>query len=621
MTNFIKAGVRELSIPAHAQTVLKTITIALQPFVPFTQQYTMEVSKGIGGKAAGPLDEGNFNIAPVESKRGDPDWKRILGDYQAREPGGTIKDMIENTPHVDHLLPPLAKRLTELLEQLPKFSQPPRYSTKSVYGEILGEMPLGLVRDIFNTAGENVPGSSVKKTHQKILSKTLKGFGSQAMDFARSDETEPLFQLLGTMFGKSFVQGSVAIEVTDSKFKKEISTGLEGIKDPEKAWAQMQKTIENKYGQINKAFEMMYKALDKKDKGSFDSILKGFYGTEKSGLNKAVLNARDANVNVGVINLLNQFVDRFGRLNAVNVAEGKDIAEAYNYLLPLGDTGHMVGLKLGPEWSTEGYPQMKVLQKHFIKVGGDARLLDLYRAFEQKKLTSISIFTDDYEKKLKVLAANDKINSATKAQFINMAMAAVIDGGVLDVDTSVDMWKPKHGDKLGKPTGAMKFTSSEIAALLAPQFQALKDDPAAGGAVADAWKKIYKLANTASELWKKKVTADQIDYNYLGTQTKGNQGVWTASGRNWPDNVADPTGYNVGMVPLTLSQAGPTERITTKNVGWVDPTKSQKDAGKQWTIETKEQEDRRRGKFIGDRQRKGIDLGKFNAEEFPTFIA
>ena len=113
MANFIKAGVRELSIPAHAQTVLKTITIALQPFVPFTQQYTMEVSKS----KMGPMDEGNFNIQPKEQRGGDPAWKDILGKYQGRT-GTTVEDMVENTPQIDHLLPPLAKRLTELLEEL-----------------------------------------------------------------------------------------------------------------------------------------------------------------------------------------------------------------------------------------------------------------------------------------------------------------------------------------------------------------------------------------------------------------------------------------------------------------------------------------------------------------------
>ena len=149
----------------------------------------------------------------------------------------------------------------------------------------------------------------------------------------------------------------------------------------------MEKTIEEKYNKINVAFKNMYEALQPTDKGDFEKILHAFYQSRTNSLDKAILNARTANIGTGLEPLLNQFVDRFARLNVVSVAEG-GVPKAYNYLLPLGDTGFMVGLKLGPDW-TKGYPQMDVLEKHIVKVGGDAALLDLFRAYEQKKMGSM----------------------------------------------------------------------------------------------------------------------------------------------------------------------------------------------------------------------------------------
>lgn len=525
--------------PNYIQEVTKTITLALAPYVPFSQRYTMELQQHSGGK----ISEGFFNIVPTEMGY-DATWNNVVESYLSRN-DMTPEDMGDEAPNLDHLLNPMAAKLSKLLDSMPERARSyQREMDGTVFGELVGEYSMKALRDVMLRGNEEI-GNIPKDINQEILNSSSKGLSREGIDLVRDADSEPFFSAIKKLFDLQHMDSIAAAEVTDSKFKKEISGGLEKGMSPEAAIAQMDKNTERVYGKINKKIKEIAKDLPEgQSKLEILTAVHGGIGSMYKGLGK-------------------QFADRMYRLE-LQQALNPDL-DKYLYVLPLGDTGYIASITLGAVWDGD-VPQLTVFEKEYAMGGqADQLFIMLGMGVERELALTESIFDETTIQGILVAAANDVTLSKTKEDLVDWAYAAIVDN-ILDPTAHVDMWKPKYGDEQGKPVGATRFTSSEMAEMLAAQFRAFKGDSQnAASAFSEEWKKIFAESNKATGLWKDNVTKNQVDFDYRAGITE-NQGVWSENTNNTWTPVKDPTeGINVSMAPAIFSQAGRSvARFSTK---------------------------------------------------------
>ena len=554
--------------PTYIQEVVRTLTLAVAPYVPFSQRYTMELAKHSGGDET----DGFFNIEPQSMSR-DSVWMDTVADYFARNNLDENK-MGDMAPNVDHLLTPMAQKLSNLLDTMPESNiNWARDFENAVYGELIELHTQKSITEMLDKAAVPLGESSVDMNVDAMMGR-YPGLG-QTFDIARTEETEPTFTLLKQFFGEQVGDNVVAAEITDSKLKKEISRRLKGVTDPEEAARLMEEDIQKRFDVINKYFRDIWATLDGTTQ---DNLL---YLAKKASIDKKA----GAFVGAGVGDLPHQFANRLFRLEAGGSTPPSSPPPVYTYLLPLGETGYIAYHEYGPTYTTSGIPQMELVVSIY-KQGAEnnSLMLSLAEQAEKELLEENLFFTENTMRGFKIAAANDATLSTEKMKKTDWWYASTVDH-IMDPEARVDMWKPKYGDTQGKPTGATTFKSTEMAAMLAAQFRAFKEGGGnAGKEFADAWKEIFAESNEATKLWKKEVTQNQQNFKYTpGITDIAQQGVWSKNAAaTWIPEKDPKYGINVSMAPAIYSQAGPSvARFSSKMGDEVKPSKKmQKETGK-----------------------------------------
>ena len=552
--------------PSYIQEVTKTITLALAPFVPFSQKYTMELHEGRGGAGAGNIAKeapSFFSILPTEMQYPDKPWEQAIDAYTSRN-NITIPEMDEKAPNVDHLLTPMAQKLTALLDAMPEADEGhTRQFEGSVIGELIGEHSMETLRQVMEAAGEEIGGAPAG-LDSKILSVSSEGLSTETFDMIRDDSSEPFFKSQELLFDNLEMDRIAAAEVTDSWLRKEIVTRSMKGKDVETSIKLMEKQTDKIYGKINDAMKGIVKELD--IKGSRQDILKEIHAQPKGKVTWGADN---------VSNLGRQFADRFFRIEGnKSLTPDKD---SYLYTLPLGDTGWMAALQLGMIWKKEGefeYPAIEIITRQYAEGEGDAYyFINLLQTLSNDLGVEDSIVTEEVLKGIILNAVNDLQHTDAKAQTGDWSYASIVDN-ILSPDAHVDFWKYQtKGKSMGPARGATVFTSSEMAEMLATQFKALGSSNA-GEDFAKAWKEIFAESNQATELWKDEVTAGQEDFDFVkGISDPARQGIWSKNAaQTWHPERNPTRGINVSMAPAIFSQAGRSvARFTPKEMALYKP--------------------------------------------------
>ena len=547
--------------PTFIQDAFKTITLSLAPFVPFSQRYTMELHKMQSSEGSG-IDTSApsfFSISPTETGY-EPRWEATVGDYLARNQLNE-SDIGDLAPNVDHLLTPMAQKLSKLLDAMPGEAKThQKQMSSSVIGELVGEHSMDYLRQVLEAGG--VEGESPSQISERLLTET--GLSPQTYDVVRTDATEPFFQAMNTLLTKIDMDRVVAAEVTDSQFKKEISPASLKGKSFDEAIPIMEKQINKLYGNINKVMKETVESIKIGGKMDEQALLK--YLFDHPAMAKNAIPA--------AVDLPRQFADRFYGLEAQK-AVTPDM-DSYLYSLPLGDTGGLANIQLWLEWAGD-IPQMKWITEYVA--GGDSEyfFMNLGLAVQNELNVDDAIFTDKTMKGITIAAMNDYFASTSTDQTIDWAMATNVENA-LSPDVNVDMRKAYNG-QIGA-AGATRLTSSDIASMLAAQFKSFQQDGNAGTKFAEAWKEIFAESNEATKLWKRNVTAKQVNFNYReGVTDPSQQGVWSQNtNETWTPERNPRYGINLSMAPIVISQAGASvARFTKRMMGKTVPARAADD--------------------------------------------
>lgn len=535
--------------PSYVQDAFKTVTLALAPFVPFSQTYTMELQKmqGVEGSTVNTSGPSFFNITPMETGY-DPKWEADIDSYLSKI--GGEKEIGDLAPNVNHLLTPMAQKLAALLEAIPgeaKFHQ--KKMESSVLGELVGEYSMDKLRDTLIASGDVVGASPMAVVED--MTETKEALSRQTFDMQRTNITEPFFKSMSKMFTKIDMDRVAAAEVTDSKFGKEISKvagGLQGMSG-EEAMKAMDERVKLLYGRINKAMSSAITAgLKSKtiSPASTNQELLKYVHSDAALAKNAVSAAKD---------LPRQFADRFWRLAAQEAATPR--FNSYLYTLPLGDTRYIANLQIWVEWTGE-IPQIE-WQTEYVKGvekkdQSDYFFINLGLAVQKELNLTNAIFTEKTMATIELAAVNDMYAVDARMRAADWAMVSMVDNA-LSPDAHVDMLK-LHKGQMGAQ-GASRLTSSDMAAMLANQFKSLQSDNA-GEKFVEAWRKIFIESNKATGLWKKAVVNKYKQINHIYKDGLTNeQGVWSEdTNETWRPPANPKYGHNVSMAPVVSSQAG-----------------------------------------------------------------
>ena len=455
------------------QEVLRTITLGLAPFIPFSQQYVMSV-KSTGEK---------FEMLPdPPAERGKQDvpnsWGQRKQDY-FEQPGQSPDEILDKSPRTN--VREVSKRLKLLFEKNLGETPTARKFEQSVVGEILSTIGAQEVDTLLNQMGtpiqKGIDGSALFKNP----SVGGKGFDREMTDSLRT--------VMSAAMGGKDLSNVVAIEETESKTMKEIQINLKN-KSGDAAISQFKKNVEDVYGNFNK-------------------LLRGLKINNSSQLKSTLLKAHgNPYYAVGAYN--KQMLAR--ALDLVNSGLG---GKEYMYTVPLGNTG-MAGTVFIKTIIKGKSPQISYTL-NIAETGGHGRLIELM-ALGLSKLNSTvgSAFMQNIPA-MDLIAMNEAVLTADRVGFIGQ-MQEVTLSTMLTAGADITMSKKK-----GK--GVMGLAPQAMAESLSKQIKQSLTDPKTKNDFTKAYLQLIADANKASEKWKKAV-APPVEF-------QGAEGVWKQSGDNW----------------------------------------------------------------------------------------
>ncbi len=189
------------------QEVLRTITLGLAPFIPFSQQYVMEMK----------AKKENVTMMPDPPMDGQPLdswWEGRKTDYFKQQPQ---KEVLAKAPRMD--TKEVANKLQILFDKNMGDTPSARKYEQSVVGEILSSVGADRINQMLDELGtpiqKGIDGSNLAKQGP---------VGGQGFDRLMTDE---LRTVLSAATGVD-LKNVVAIEETESRYAKEVQEGLQG---------------------------------------------------------------------------------------------------------------------------------------------------------------------------------------------------------------------------------------------------------------------------------------------------------------------------------------------------------------------------------------------------------
>jgi len=460
------------------QEVLRTITLGIAPFIPFSQNYIMEMK----------AKEENATMMPnppMGSKtKAPPYWVTKKKEF-FETPGFSETEVAQVAPKPNNK--EVAHKLQLLFDKGVGSTPAARKYDESVVGEILssvGEEHLNKMLDELGTPiQKGIDGSAL------FNNPSLGGLG---FDRKMTDE---LRAVLGPALGVD-LRNVVAIEETESKQAKEIQEGLKG-KSGQEAIDTFTKNVDTYYGDFNKTLKRIK------------------VGNEKDEILSQLKEGRD--IYYAGNAYARQLVARaFDTVNA-------DLAGTeYLYTVPLGDTG-MAGNVIIKSVIENNRLQIKH-NTIIVQTGGHGRLIELMgigamaldeaagKAF-MKKIPAMDL-----------IAMNESVLTASRVGYVGYMQDVKLDT-MMTVGADVSMTMKKN-----KSEGVTGLASKDMADSIAAQMnEGLKGSN-------KEFRKIFlemiALANKASDKWKSVVDPP--------AQFQGLQGVWAQQGqRSWDEEQGE----------------------------------------------------------------------------------
>ena len=485
------------------QEVLRTITLGLAPFIPFQQQYALEIK----------ANRENFEMLPTpddpDALRGSPSSWGDRKQAYLKQPGQSPAEIMSNAPEAKSR--ETAEKLKLLFANMGKTPTANKFE-ESVVGEMLstlGEQQIAMKLDELGTSLQKGIDSS-----ELMRNPT----GGQGFDRQMTDE---LRTVLSKAMGGKDMSNVVAVEETEAKVSKEIQKGLKGL-EPKEAIAQFQKNVEKVYGDFNALLS------------TFEIGDDGLAGT----LGRA-------------------YADPFFTTDAYNkqlVARAIDLVKSgmggkeYMYTVPIGNTG-IAGNVFINTISTGKYPQLKY-STHFVQTTGHGRLIEMMG----KGLGEIS--TSAGKQFIKDIAAmdmeamNESVLTADRVSYIGKMQEVGLDA-VMSAGADITMTKKKDAT-----TGVMGLGTKEMADSLNGQIKAVLSDPATKNDFTTAFKQMIADANRVSDDWKNAVRPPE--------EFQGAEGVWKGdSGVNWSAETAK--GQDFSISPFLFMRRAGVKSFESKN--------------------------------------------------------
>ena len=457
------------------QEVLRTITLGLSPFIPFSQQYVMAMKQEQDNTTMMPNP-------PMGSRAADPKWEARKQAYFS-QPRSSPREILNKGPEVDTR--EIAKRLQFLFEKDVGTNPTARKYEESVVGEILSSVGAEKVDKILNELGTPIQ----KGIDGSPLFTGARPVGGQGFDRVMTDQLRTVFS---EAFGGRDMSKVVAIEETEAQYAKELQEGLRGLDDT-KAAEQFTNNVVKVYGNMNKLLKNI--KADNEDEllgGLIMAREDPFYATD--AYTKQVL-ARA--------------IDMFSR--------GLGNAQ-YMYTVPLGNTG-MAGTVFIKHVMKNKSPQISY-QMEVTKTGGRGRLIELMAT----GLTNINIqagtaFTKQIAA-MDQIAINQAILTADRVGYIGK-MQEVTLSQMLDIGADISL-------STQKAPGVMGLSSKDMADNLQKQMTESLKDPKVKNSFTKIYLELIAKANDASQAWKHAVSPPP-------EFTSNNAGVWKESGPNWKE--------------------------------------------------------------------------------------
>ena len=457
------------------QEVLRTITLGLAPFIPFSQQYVMEMK----------AKKENVTMMPDPPMDGQPLdswWEGRKRDYFKQQPQ---QEVLAKAPRMD--TKEVANKLQILFDKNLGETPSARKYEQSVVGEILSSVGAERINDMLDELGtpiqKGIDGSNLAKQGP---------VGGQGFDRLMTDE---LRTVLSVATGVD-LKNVVAIEETESKYAKEVQEGLQG-KSGQEAIDQLTKNVETVYGDFNKKL----KNLKVNNEGELLKVLKmGYEDPYYAGDSYSK-------------QLLARAIDL--------VVAGLGDKE-YMYTVPVGDTGMaaVILLKTVIEGTS---PQLKHTL-NITETGGHGRLIELM-ATGMLKLDEAA--GQGFLKEIPamdLLAMNESILTAARVGYVGM-MQDVQLSTMMGIGADISMTKGKNAAE-----GVMGLAPKDMADSIAEQMnEALSES---SGKFRNIFLELIAKANKASAAWKSAVDPP-VDFE--GSKGVWKQGTE----KNWQDKVGE----------------------------------------------------------------------------------
>ena len=433
------------------QEVLRTITLGLSPFIPFSQQYVMKVK------------EQNQNLTmmpnpPIDDKSQDEDWRKRKEEYFA-QPLNSEREVIDKAPTVD--VKEVSHRLNALFDNMGK-KPSARTFKESVVGEILSSVGADEVDKKLNELGTPIQKGIDSSALFKNPATGGQGFDRQMTDSIRT--------VMSAAFGGRDMSGVVAIEETEAMVSKELQANLKGL-GADDAISQFKDNADKVYGNLNK--------LLKKLKIGTSGI--------KGALTKAY---KDPLIIVDTYQ--KQLVAR-----ALDMVKADLGGKEYMYTLPIGKTG-LAGTVFISTVIKNKAPQINY-NVQISKTGGHGRLIELMGHGLGKIEAAAGLDFMKNISEMDMKAMNESILTTDRVGFIGQ-MQEVQLSTMLDVGADITMSNKKS-------TGVMGLAPKAMADSLGEQIRlGLKESK---GDFNKVYLELIAKANNASATWKSAVKAPE----------------------------------------------------------------------------------------------------------------
>ena len=500
---------------AQQQRVIRSITIGLQPYLPFTQKYKLQATQG--------GEPGYFNVAPPAGGSDGP-WQMRTSFYQS---WGRKQQQINSWENAQKTSKQMGINPTKTLA---RYFKDIISGDMSVSARDMGKMSQSDVNEILDQMVGRVIAEP-KSTQLGDDIRNMKNLSSQNFDVVFNSQSDPgstgMFKAMEAQFGQKFMKGAVALETTVAKAGNQSS---------------------KLFARVNKA--------DIKAAGSLRNAFKSKIEQELAKMNSSIAKYgkttpfKKIYEDYPVGNFTREMLDRGTRMLRI----GGNASYLYQVKLRDEKGNPRIGVaKLAAQRTRDAAIKFILRDVRVADVGGFGGIFDLL-AKQGRQFTDMT--AKEWKDKMHDLFfASADYAIATEAR---MGQAGEVFSSSVSLNTE-NMLGIYIGEasKMGNQAGLTAITPTTIAQGLSKQIEDYLKDPIMQGQLSDFFQQLLKESGKLTDVWREKARevgkgASKL-FGYKDGLSIKDKGVWTPMPYKWNDNI----GQNLSISPfLTSRRAG-----------------------------------------------------------------